>query len=98
MTFEDYIELVKESAMEDGYNAYHPSLCILDPEPRIAVLESEISDEGEEDIAKDWARTLLDDTDAAYLSYRTTDRTIHIDKIENGEVTEEVLMKVEASN
>ena len=94
MSFDDYIEAVKESVSEVGYDAYRPSLCILGLRLRQLQLDEKLSDGGEAEVAREWAQSLIDVTDIAYLSYRTTNRMIFVDRIERLMVVDRVEMEV----
>jgi hypothetical protein len=79
MTFDSYFRLIMESAREAGYDAFLPSLCsIEDGDSVMRVLECDISEEGDERVAKEWAATFMKDGRTVFLAYRHGHRIVSV--------------------
>ena len=51
MTFEEYIEIIKGSVAETGYDNFRPSLCIPGEQIKMDVFDTSLSQAGEEILA-----------------------------------------------
>ena len=79
MTFDSYFDVIVNSARETGYNAFLPSLCSIEADNIVMkVLEDDISDDGDEVVAKEWATNFMTDGRTVFLAYRRGNRTVSV--------------------
>jgi len=79
MTFEDYVQIIVTSVCETGYEAFLPSLCLVEGEQNtMMVLEGDLSEGGEEDLSKEWAATFMNDESNVFLAFRSGQRRVTV--------------------
>jgi len=94
MTFAQYVQVIKESVASQGYDQFFPSLSDGKSDVSLKVLECELSEAGEEALAKDWAGTFLKQSRVIYLAYRSGGRHVDVCEIRGSEVTDKVRIHV----
>ncbi|HEY5742267.1 MAG TPA: hypothetical protein VIS99_06975 [Terrimicrobiaceae bacterium] len=87
MTFEEYIEIIKGSVAETGYDNFRPSLCIPGEQIKMDVFDTSLSQAGEEILAKEWASQFTEQDKTLFLAFRSGQRTITVIKIVGTEAT-----------
>ncbi|MGZ5518458.1 MAG: hypothetical protein ACXWJX_12255 [Limisphaerales bacterium] len=90
ITFAQYVEIIKESVATEGYDRFFPSLCDGRSGVGLNVLECELSNAGEEALAKKWAARFLESNPSVYLAYRAGCRHVDVCEIRGREVTNKV--------
>jgi hypothetical protein len=81
MTFENYCRLITDSARESGYDAFLPSLCsVYEGNIVMHVLDGDLSEDGDEVVAKEWAAMFMQDGDALFLAYRRGRHTLSVEE------------------
>ncbi len=98
MDFNRYFSLISDSAAETGYEKFMPSICVVGDKIEMNVLETELSPNGDEEIAKEWASQFVTDESIVYLAYRSGERIITVIQIEGTEVTRKQGVKVQSFN
>jgi hypothetical protein len=82
MTFEDYIDIIRASVANTGYNQFFPSLCVSsETEDEFAVLETELSEGGEEEMAMNWVENVMGEHHTTFLAFRAGGRIVTVRKI-----------------
>lgn len=82
MTFEDYIDIIRVSVANTGYNQFFPSLCVSsETADKFAVLETELSEGGEEDLAMNWVENVLGEHHTTFLAFRAGRRIVTVRQI-----------------
>lgn len=94
ITFAQYIEIIKDSVASQGYDQFFPSLCDGRSGVHLNVLECELSNNGEEALAKDWAASVLKSSPWVYLAYRVGGRHVDVCEIRGLEVIKKVRITV----
>ncbi|GHC67393.1 hypothetical protein [Roseibacillus persicicus] len=94
MTFEDYQELMQAVVARQGYAGFHPSLYLVGDEDPFRIHDCPLSEDGEEQISKDFAAGLLEDGQTAYLAYRAGERTVEVCLIEDFQLTDKMRIRV----
>jgi len=89
--FEQFCEVQQQSAAENGFDAYHPCLWIIGESIVIQVLETDLSPQGEEELAKDWAGQ--EEGDYILLGYRASSEEIHLCEVIARDVTQKVVLR-----
>lgn len=93
MTIDEYIQIIKTSIEEHGYDSFMPSACSWNEEKiNLEVLEADLSPEGEESLAKEWA--LHFESNRFYLAYRAGNRQIDVCEIIDLDVKNKVKIMV----
>ena len=80
MTFEEYIEIIKGSVAETGYDNFRPSLCIPGEQIKMDVFDTSLSQAGEEILAKEWASQFTEQAKTLFLAFRIWSTDHHSDK------------------
>ena len=79
MTFERYCDLIQDSVINQGYDEFFPSLCVVEGESlNLKVLEIDLSPEGEKDAAMNWLEQFAMEGTTVYFAYRAGDQMVHI--------------------
>ncbi len=79
MSFDDYSSLMAKSVSETGYDAFLPSACVVSEDTiEMKVLEGELSEDGEEDPAWEWAANFFEESKTVYLAYRRGQKTVTV--------------------
>ena len=87
MTFDSYFDIIVESARERGYNAFLPSLCSVEDDNIVMkVLDGDISEDGDERLANEWATNFMQDGRTVFLAYRRGDRTVRVQEFLGSEL------------
>ncbi len=95
MTFQDYCSLIQKSVAESGYDGFHPSACVPGIESDDHhVLESELTDEGEEAVALSWAESLARGSKTMFLAFRGGERRVTVLELKDGAVVEGLVIRV----
>ena len=94
MDLDQYVAVISESAAETGYDGFLPSMCVVGEDYELNVLQTELSPNGEETLAKDWASKFTSDDSLIYLAYRSGDRIITIVEISGTNVTQKCALKI----
>lgn len=77
MNFEEYVSIVKDSVCETGYGSFLPSLCHSgEAEDEMAVLQTELSEGGEEVLARTWAEEFAGPGKSIFMAYRCGQRKV----------------------
>lgn len=97
MTFKDYCSIIAESVAETGYDAFRPSACVSRPEQdAMCVLEVDLSEEGDEVVARAWGAALEAEDNPLFLAYRSGHRRVVVLEIRNERVVAQVAVRVDA--
>lgn len=83
MNFSAYCEIIQSSVAAEGYDEFLPSLCVLEPQFKMQVLATELSDGGEEVLALEWARSVAPESPLLYIAYRIPGRRIEIAELQD---------------
>ncbi len=79
MSFDNYFSVMVKSVSETGYNAFLPSACVINGnEIEMKVLESDLSEDGEEALAWEWVANFFKEEKTVYLAYRRGQRTVTV--------------------
>jgi hypothetical protein len=82
MTFEDYIDIIRASVANTGYNQFFPSLCVSkETADEFAVLETELSEGGEEELAMNWVENVVGEHHTTFLAFRAGGGIVNVRKI-----------------
>ncbi|MBK1834723.1 hypothetical protein [Roseibacillus ishigakijimensis] len=95
MSYEDYQELMQAVVARQGYEGFHPSLYLVATEDPFRILDCPLSPEGEGEKAKAFAAELLAEGATAYLAYRAGERKVEVCLIEDFQLTEKVILRVQ---
>ena len=90
MDFDRYVDIIKKSAAESGYDDFLPSLCVVGDDIEMSVLELDLDPGGDEAAAKDWASEFAADSLIVYLAYRSGDRAVAVLEITGFDVTQKM--------
>lgn len=95
MTFPDYIQLITKSVCETGFDAFLPSLCIVDGDEIIMkVLDAEPSDGGDEELAMNWLGQFVRDGRTVFVAYRSGSGIISIMEVVGFDATRKHTLRV----
>jgi hypothetical protein len=87
MTFERYFDVIVDSACRAGYNAFLPSLCAVEDDNIVMkVLEGDISEDGDELLANEWATNFMKDGRSVFVAYRCGNRTVRVQEFLGSEL------------
>lgn len=79
MNFDDYFGVIVKSVSQTGYNAFLPSACVVeDGKVVMKVLEGDLSEDGEEELAWEWGSTFFKEALTVFLAYRRGQRTVTV--------------------
>lgn len=96
MTFDQYVSLIARSVAEAGYDNFLPSLCVLTDAMEMEVLQTELSADGEESVAKQWASDFTEPGRTLFLAYQQGSRMVMVLEITGTEVTNKQRIAVTA--
>ena len=88
MTFDEYFELIQQSVADSGYDQLYPSLCVAGDELEMKVLTVDLSEFGEESVAKKWAAQFAAPDRTLFVAYRQGARNVAVIEIHGTEVVE----------
>lgn len=94
MKFSEYVELIKGSVAEEGYDGFHPSMCQLGPATKLHVLDGELGPDGDEEAAKHWAGLFASERGTLFLAYRSGGRRVDVCEIVGRDVTKKIGIEV----
>lgn len=87
MTFDSYFDIIVDSAREKGYNAFLPSLCSVEEDNIVMkVLDGDLSEDGDEVLANEWATNFMKDGRTVFLAFRRGDRTVRVQEFHGPDV------------
>lgn len=94
MTFADYLELMQAVVARQGYEGFYPSLYLVGNEDPFQVHDCSLDEEGEQKIAKEFAASLLKESQRGYLAYRAGQRKVEVCLIEDFKITKIMVVQV----
>jgi hypothetical protein len=95
MTLRDYASLIAKSVAETGYDAFRPSACVSSAtKESMHVLETELSEGGEESLAREWAKSLEKCDSTLFAAYRAGDRVIAVVELRKASVVDKITIQV----
>lgn len=96
MNFEEYVSIVKDSVCETGYECFLPSLCHSgEAGDKMAVLQTELSEGGEEVLARKWAEEFAGPGESIFMAYRCGQRKVSVIEIFGFNVLRKTTIAVE---
>lgn len=88
--FDDYCLLIQESMNGRGYDGFFPSARSSDAHQfEVMVLETELGDQGDEELAMEWAKALMEAHPRVFIAFRAAQEKVIVRELEDGRVIQQ---------